>query len=512
MRLAGTMPPRSPRSRRWLGAGFLVMVAGACPADEPRPPSPPDPLSPPGTVRVVYPDEPATLNPVTEPSPAALDLLRPLLPSFFRITPDLGYELSLLAEDPEVVPAGDRTEVRFRIREDAAWSDGMPVTVRDVAFTWRAMAEVDAWNPMGFDRLLDVVADEPKSGRLVLNGEWPGWRDLFSAGRFVLPSHVGDPASVARWNQGPPVTAGPYRLQGWTPGRSVALVADPTHWAGPPAVERLEVLFVPDPTTALQLLDRGQVDVVTPMAGYSWERRLAEVADGGTSTATGPDVVSLAFNVASVADIDLRRRIAHAVDRARFLEVVLSDEAEPADGVLAPEQPGAEAAWAGYGTSPSAGEPGTDELDLVHQRTELPDLVARYVQAELERAAVDAELVTLEHDVLYRSFLPARRFDLAIVEVRSGHWPEVWRWIEMPGAGPSLTGLSDPEVVDLAVRAADGSEEALRKAQERLADLAVVLPLYRPRVTMGWRAGISGPAANPTVEGPLWNVEAWAAS
>jgi hypothetical protein len=82
----------------------------------------------------------------------------------------------------------------------------------------------------------------------------------------------------------------------------------------------------------------------------------------------------------------------------------------------------------------------------------------------------------------------------------------------MPGAGPSLTGLSDPEVVDLAVRAADGSEEALRKAQERLADLAVVLPLYRPRVTMGWRAGISGPAANPTVEGPLWNVEAWAAS
>jgi peptide/nickel transport system substrate-binding protein len=292
----------------------------------------------------------------------------------------------------------------------------------------------------------------------------------------------------------------------------VALVADPTHWAGPPAVERLEVLFVPDPTTALLLMDRGQVDVVTPMAGYSWGRRLAEVADGGTSTATGTDMVCLAFNVASVADFDLRRRIAHAIDRARFLEVVLADEAEPADGVLAPEQPGAEAAWTGYGTSPSAGEPGTDELDLVHQRTELPDLVARYVQAELERATVDADLVALEPDELYGSFLPARRFDLAVAEVRTGPSPELWRWADVPGAGPSLTGLSDPEVVDLAVRAADGSAEALRKAQERLADLAVVLPLYRPRVTVGWRAGISGPAANPTVEGPLWNVEAWAAS
>src|SRR5918996_11123 len=152
MRWAGTMPPRFPRSRRWLAAGFLLLVAqaGACPVDEPRPPAPPDPLSPPGTVRVAYPDEPATLNPVTEPSPAARDLLRPILPSFFRITPDLRYEPSLLAEEPEVVP----------------------------------------------------------------DGEGRGWGDLFSAGRFVLPPHGGDPAWVAGWNRGPPVTAGPYRLEG----------------------------------------------------------------------------------------------------------------------------------------------------------------------------------------------------------------------------------------------------------------------------------------------------------
>src|ERR687891_1373993 len=166
MRWAGTMPPRFPRSRRWLAAGFLLLVAqaGACPVDEPRPPAPPDPLSPPGTVRVAYPDEPATLNPVTDPSPASRDLLRPLLPSFFRITPDLRYEPSLLDAEPEVVPAGDRTEIRFRIREDAAWSDGTPVTVQDVAFTWRVMTDpgVDAWNPTGFARLVDVVSDDPK--------------------------------------------------------------------------------------------------------------------------------------------------------------------------------------------------------------------------------------------------------------------------------------------------------------------------------------------------------------
>jgi peptide/nickel transport system substrate-binding protein len=461
-------------------------------------------------VRVGYPDEPPTLNPVTDPSPASRDLLRPLLPSFFRITPDLRYEPSLLAAEPEVVAAGESTEVRFRIREDAAWSDGTPVSVRDVEFTWRVMTdpELDAWDPTGFDRLVDVVADDPKAGRLILEGPWPGWRDMFSAGRFVLPAHVGEPETVGRWDDGPPVTAGPYRLEGWTRGHSIALVADHAHWA-PPAIERLEVRFVPDPTTALQLLERGQLDVVAPMAGVSWRRRLADVAGGGTSSATGPDVVSLAMNVGSVGDADLRRRIAHAIDRARFLEVALRDDAEPADGLLAPEQAGAELAWGAYGTGPTPGQAAPEELELIHQRAELPDLVARFVQAELERAAIDVELVALEADVLQGTFLPSRRFDLALVEVRTGPSPELWRWVEVPGAGTSLTGLADSALADLVRRAAEGSAPALRGAQARLAELAVSLPLYQPRVTVGWRAGIAGPAANPTVEGPLWNVEAW---
>ncbi|MGH2737250.1 MAG: hypothetical protein ACRDHH_00415 [Actinomycetota bacterium] len=106
------MPPRSGSARnRLLTAAALAALLTACPADEPEPS--PDRHSTAGTVRVAYPDEPPTLNPVTDPSPASRDLLRPLLPSFFRITPDRRYELSLLSAEPEVVPAGDRTEVRF---------------------------------------------------------------------------------------------------------------------------------------------------------------------------------------------------------------------------------------------------------------------------------------------------------------------------------------------------------------------------------------------------------------
>ncbi|HEX5948745.1 MAG TPA: hypothetical protein VFZ45_04190, partial [Actinomycetota bacterium] len=172
-------------------------------------------------------------------------------------------------------------------------------------------------------------------------------------------------------------------------------------------------------------------------------------------------------------------------------------------------QVGAEPAWASFGSGSIPEATSAAELELVHRRAELPDLVARYVQAELARAAIDLELVALEADVLHGDFLPSRRFDLALVEVRTGPSPELWHWVEMPEAGASLTGLADPALAELVRRGAAGSTGALGAAQRRLADLAAVLPLYRPRVTVGWRTGIAGPEANPTVEGPLWNVEAW---
>ena len=508
------MPPPWPSGSRrgGLALGLAVTLAAtACPGDRAPPTLPAERPAPVGTLRIGYPEEPPTLNPVTDPSPAARDLLRPVLPSFFVVTPGLRYEPYLLAGAPRVVDRPERREIHFEIRRDAVWSDGVPVTVADVAFTWRVMTDPDlaVRRPDGFDHVVDVVEDSSKTGILVLDAPLPGWRELFSAGRFVLPAHAASgPDEVETWDLGPPVTAGPYRLGPWVRGRSVDLVADPSFWGPGAQVERIQVAFVPDPTTAIQLLRRGDLDAVAPMLGVAWGRRLDALPAVDLSRTVGPDLVHLVMDADRVDGAD-RERIAGALDRDRFLDVVLRDEAEPAEGVLAPEQPGAVPAWNRYRGDRSGTLSTDEELDLAYTKGELLDLVARFVQAELEDAGADVELVPLDADVFQGIFLPEGRFDLALLESRTGPAPELWPWIAVPGSAQPVTGLVDPRLASLVRRATAGDGAALAEAQRGLALLAPVLPLFQPRVTMAWRAGITGPSANPTVEGPLWNAWAW---
>lgn len=494
----------------------LALTAGACPGG-PEPGAPePEPPAANGTLRLGYPEEPPTLNPATETAPAALDLLRVLLPSFFLVTPDLRYRPYLLSEEPSTSRNGGRMTVRFSIHPDAVWSDGNPVTVEDVAFTWKVMARPDSPRPDGFDHLVDVVEVTPKEGQLVMEPPLAGWRDLFSAGRFVLPAHAaGSLRAVEGWDRGPPVTAGPFSLERWIPGRSFTLARDPSFWGPPPRLDQVEVTFVPDPTTAIQLLGTGRLEAVAPMPGISWGHRLERLAGVTVASASGAALVHLVVNARTLESPRFRRQMVSVIDRTRFLETVLRQEAAGADGVMAPEQAGAQPAWVGYGSEPRGPLGPSEELSLVYVRGELLDLVARYVQAELRRAGADVELVPLEADVFHGTFLPDRRFDLAISETRTGPRAELWRWAHAEGAAPPFSGLRDARLTALLARAegkgVDGTE-ALEEAQQRLAALAPVLPLFQPEVTMAWRDGVTGILPNPSVDGPLWNSWAWAAA
>jgi peptide/nickel transport system substrate-binding protein len=508
---------RNLRRRTEAAALGLLLLAAACTTDGKGAHSSPGPsLERPaahGTLRIAYPEEPATLNPIRARSAAERDLLRPLLPSFFRITPELAYEPYLLAEEPTVRVTGQEMLVDFRIRDDAAWSDGTPITVDDVVFTWRVMS--DPVLPVevrdGFEYVQSIRPRSERDGQLILSPPYAAWRDLFAAGRFVLPAHAATRRGEVRtWDAGPPVTAGPFLLEERVRGRSVTLVPDPLFFGPDPLVDRIEVLFVPDPTTAAQLLAAGRVDAVAPTLGVAWRHRLSEIKGTQTSSVYGPNLVHLLINAETVTDASERRAIGEAIDRGRFADVLLGDEARVADGVLSPEQDGFIPAWERYGDG-TIGPLPERELLLAYPQTELVALAARHVLSQLRLSGGDVELVGLDPQIFHDEWLPERRFDLAIWESRGGPGPWLDRWFGSEG-DESLVGLRDPRLDELLARAREGAEVAtapLAAAQSRIAKLAPILPLFQPLVTAGWRQGVSGLLANPSADGIFWNAWEW---
>lgn len=501
---------RSPRAPRLAGLLLAALVIGSCiPAVLNQVPRP----APNGTLRIGYPDEPVSLNPIRAISPAERDLLRPILPSFHLVSPALEYLPYLLADEPSVEVEGDRMIVGFQIRDQAVWSDGEPITVRDVRFTWRVMMDPDlpVADRHGFEFIRAVEGISDREGRLVISPPYAGWRDLFSAGRFVLPAHAADATPVRSWDEGPPVTAGPFRLERWRRGLTIRLEHDPRFFGLHPLVERIKVLFVPDASTAVDLLQEGKLDAVAPMLGVGWSHRLEELPEVGANSADGPWLVTLAFNADAGLDPGLRRGLADGIDRRRFAEVVLRGDGRVSDSLLTVDQAGYRPAWRRY--RPGKGTIlSTPPITLVYPHSELAILAARFLQTQLGLSGVPVELVGLDHDEFWGRWLPGGRFDAALWETRSGPSPWLERWFGADGA-TAVTRFLDPTVVDRlqdAARHASYDEADLASVQRMLASLVPALPLFQVTATVAARDGVTGLAANASVDGTFWNAWNWA--
>jgi peptide/nickel transport system substrate-binding protein len=220
--------------------------------------------------------------------------------------------------------SADGRTIVYRLRRSVRWSDGKPVTSADVLFTLHAI--LDPNNPVrshqGYDLIDGARALDAHTVLLHLRRAWaPALMTYFSYGlnpQLVLPKHVlqqQEPLAQAAFNAAPTVSDGPYRFVAWKRGESLRYVANATYWRGRPAVARLDVRVIPDPTTNLLLVESGQLDwnLVAP-AQLALVRGKPELAFAKVPTAV---VAGLAFNTrhTPLDDVRVRRAIAHSIDR-----------------------------------------------------------------------------------------------------------------------------------------------------------------------------------------------------
>ncbi len=183
----------------------------------------------------------------------------------------------LLAEDMQLAP--DRMAMTFRLNANARFSNGDPVTASDVKYSFDTLVAKGAppYKMVYSDVKQAVVLDE----RTI--------RFDFKSANRELPLIVGSmPVFSRKWAAGtpfdqiqlvPPITSGPYLIERYDVGRSIAFRRNPAYWGADLAArrgsfnfDRIVYRFYKDDVARLEAFMAGEFDVVVEYRAKNWAR------------------------------------------------------------------------------------------------------------------------------------------------------------------------------------------------------------------------------------------------
>lgn len=134
--------------------------------------------------------------------------------------------------------ADDYSWAVYKLRDNAYWHDGVPITAEDVIWSFNMLTE----NVPGYQSYYEhvVSVEETAPNEITFTFDGPGNRELPAiVGQFpVLPKHYwegtdanGNPRDILASTLEPPLGSGPYRIASFEPGRSLTFERVPDYWA-----------------------------------------------------------------------------------------------------------------------------------------------------------------------------------------------------------------------------------------------------------------------------------------
>jgi peptide/nickel transport system substrate-binding protein len=211
-----------------------------------------------------------TLTPLVSADAYSSEVQQYVLESLLSRDPDTLEWNGLLAED--WTTSSDGLTITFTLRRDITFSDGEPLTAKDVEFTFNFIMNESIAAPRSrayLSRMERVTALDDYHVEFVFNE--PYFNSLQLAGSLdILPEHfygrfLDDPKTFNE-SRGLLMGSGPFRLsnpEGWTPDTGVVeLVRNPRYW-GPVSAsfDRIVWRIIENDSARLTTFRNGDIDV-----------------------------------------------------------------------------------------------------------------------------------------------------------------------------------------------------------------------------------------------------------
>ena len=162
----------------------------------------------------------------------------------------------------------DGLTYEFTLRRGLKFHNGDPVTAEDVKFSFERYRGTGAKDLTLHVREVQIVG--PLVVRFVLKEPWPDFMTFYgttaTGAGIVVPKkyiqRVGDDGFRKH-----PIGAGPYKFVSHSPGVELVLEAEPGYWRRAPSVKRLVMKSVPEGTTRVAMLKKGEADMAFLLEG-----------------------------------------------------------------------------------------------------------------------------------------------------------------------------------------------------------------------------------------------------
>lgn len=234
----------------------------------------------------------------------------------------------------KLLPDG-RMETTWKLRPNALWHDGTPLTSDDLLFgtTIGQDRELDIGLDPAFQYISGISAADARTVVVTWNQPYI-LADAFFGGQHILPKHILDrfyrqskrsftelPYWSSEW-----VGTGPFRLRDFMPGSHLIMVANSEYALGRPNIDEVEVRFISDVSAILANLLSGSVQLivgggraisveVAQQIGQQWSAGRVQIdmeAAGGPVHLTPQHINP---RPAIVANRPFKAALMHAIDR-----------------------------------------------------------------------------------------------------------------------------------------------------------------------------------------------------
>jgi peptide/nickel transport system substrate-binding protein len=296
--------------------------------------------------------------------------------------------------DADLMEDVDVTEnpmvVTYKIKKEAVWSDGEPVSCKDFYLEWFSTTskatktgeggEVSVWDrsPTGYDKISKIeCADDNKTVTATFSEPYADYRSLFY---YIMPAHVleretgiaditkltDDNATEvtkaaefyttgwAGFNEDRSLSAGPYKIESASE-EEVVLVRNDRWWGNPGGPSKVTVRVNNEAQSAAQQLQNKEVDVIAIQADGAVATQLRNDPSVEVFTLSGQtyEHIDFRWNLPLFQDKAVREAVAACTPRQELVDKLIKDvdpNAKPLGSLsFMPNEPGYADNWSDTG-------------------------------------------------------------------------------------------------------------------------------------------------------------------